>query len=127
LARGARLFVNRQADGVFDMRRSFRTAILSLGLALGATGLAAAQTDADRNNGSGGAGSGASGNSGAVNNAPARTSTADNRDDRGFPYGLLGLLGLAGLIPLFTRRNNHERYDNFGRPVTTNTARGAHA
>ena len=99
------------------MRRSFRTALLSLGLALGATGLAVAQTDAERTNGS----------TPAVNNAPARTTTADNRDDRGFNPGWLGLLGLAGLIPLFTRRNHHERHDNFGRPVTANTGRGAHA
>ena len=91
------------------MRRSFRTALLSLGLALGATGLAAAQTDAERTNGS----------TPAVNNAPARTSTADNRDDRGFPYGLLGLLGLAGLIPLFTRRDNHNRHDNHAHTTTT--------
>jgi hypothetical protein len=116
LAWGARLYTNHQADGAFDMRRTFRTALLSLGLALGATGLAAAQTDADRNNGSGG----------AVNNAPARAGTADNRDDRGFPYGLLGLLGLAGLIPLFTRRDNHQRHDNFGRTTTATTGR-AHA
>jgi hypothetical protein len=108
------------------MRRTFRTAFLSLSLALGATGLAAAQTDTDRNNGSGGAGSGASGSGGAVNNAPARTGTADNRDDRGFNLGWLGLLGLAGLIPLFTRRNHNERTDNFGRTTTT-TGRGAHA
>jgi hypothetical protein len=96
------------------MRRSFRTALLSLGLALGATGLAAAQTDTDRNNGS----------TPTVNNAPARTGTADNRDDRGFNPGWLGLLGLAGLIPLFTRRNHHERHDSFGRTTTT-AGRGA--
>ena len=91
------------------MRRSFRTAILSLGLALGATGLASAQTDSDRTNGSGP----------AVNNAPARTTTADNRDDRGFNLGWLGLIGLAGLIPLFTRRDNHQGHDNHTHTTTT--------
>jgi hypothetical protein len=96
---------------------AIRTGALSLGLAVGAAGLASAQTDADKN---------AAGSSGAVNNAPARTTTADNRDDRGFNPGWLGLLGLAGLIPLFTRRNHHERHDNFGRTTTT-TGRGAHA
>ena len=100
------------------MRRSFRTALLSLGLALGATGLASAQTDADRG-APGGAGSGGSGSSGVVNNAPDRTATADNRDDRGFNLGWLGLIGLAGLIPLFTRRDNHQRYDNHTHTTTT--------
>ena len=96
------------------MRRSFRTAILSLGLALGATGLASAQPDADK---------AGTGSSGAVNNAPPRTTTADNRDDRGFPYGLLGLLGLAGLIPLFTRRDNHRRHDDHTHTTTTTGGR----
>jgi hypothetical protein len=96
------------------MRRSFHTAILSLGLALGANGLATAQTDSDRN-----------ATNSTVTNAPARTTTADNRDDRGFNLGWLGLIGLAGLIPLFTRRDNHQRHDNHTR--TTTSGRGAHA
>jgi hypothetical protein len=108
------------------MRTSFfhalRTGALSLGLTLGAAGLAGAQTDGDRGGASGpGAGSG-----GATNNAPARTGTADNRDDRGVNpgyAGLLGLLGLAGLIPLFTRRDHDVRRDNRTHPTTT-TGRG---
>jgi hypothetical protein len=82
-----------------------RTGLLSLGLALGATGMASAQTDADRNaTGSTGTSSG-----GAVHNTPVRASTAEHRDDRGFDLGWLGLLGLAGLIPLFTHRNHDNR------------------
>ena len=31
------------------------------------------------------------------------------RENRGFPWGLLGLLGLLGLIPLFRRRGGTTR------------------
>jgi hypothetical protein len=93
------------------MRRSVlntvRTGLLSAGLALGAAGVAAAQTD------TGG---------GSANNA-TRTANTDNRDDRGFNPGWLGLIGLAGLIPLFVRRDHHDRNPN---RTQATTGRGAH-
>jgi hypothetical protein len=99
------------------MRRSFfGTVALGLGLALGATGLASAQTDSDRN-----------GSGPVVNNPSARTVPADNRDDRGMNpgyAGLLGLVGLAGLIPLFTRRDHNVRRDNYARTTAAGRTQG---
>ena len=68
---------------------SLRVAVLSLGLVVGAGGVAFAQS-----------GSGGSGDTGG-------SRTTDTRTDRGFDWGWLGLIGLAGLIPLLTRRNGH--------------------
>ena len=92
--------------------QSARLGILSLGLALGASGVAAAQTDTP---------SGTGNSSGTVTTAP-RSTTADNRDDRGFNpgwLGLLGLAGLAGLIPLFTRNDRNDRARGYDNRTTT--------